>query len=290
MKKDVLALIILTCIYIIVFLGNFITILFNSSFKINNYKEKPEKDTVNIVFITDKNYAVPLQTAIKSAIYNKNKESKYHIFIIGAQLENEDTIKLQSLENTDTKITILNQKNIYNIVKKKHHYVSRADLFKFNLAKIFLKFDKILYLDCDIIINKDLSELYNTDLEDNYAGAVQDIGFINGRLNFDFYFNNGVMLLNLNKMRQEHVMLKLLFYKIYKASEEFMTQDCFNAAFKEKVKQLPLKYNVFTCRFKETELKNINDAVIIHFTGEKKPWKNKEIEYSYIWEKYSKLK
>ncbi len=62
-------------------------------------------------------------------------------------------------------IELLDLENKYKDLDLKHLYVSKAALFKFDLAEIFKNYDKVLYLDSDILILRDFSKLLKTDIE-----------------------------------------------------------------------------------------------------------------------------
>ncbi len=193
--------------------------------------------------------------------------------------------------------------------------VTRADYLKFNLATILAKTDKVLYLDGDVIVLKDLTELYNTDIEDYYAAAAQDLEstWIDKRK--EPYFNNGVMLINLKKMREDNIETKLINYKKNDKINRFMTQDAFNTVLYKKVKFIPLIYDTFAPEYNDENILKIikkvlnknydekiypyktaqeyrNAVVIIHYTGwyNVKPWyewADKNSATSKIWYKYS---
>lgn len=71
--------------------------------------------------------------------------------------------------------------------------------------QIFPQYQKILYLDCDLVVNRDVAELYETDLEGAVAGACLDglstpfLSYIENVLKFPVgkYFNSGVLLIDL---------------------------------------------------------------------------------------------
>lgn len=120
--------------------------------------------------------------------------------------------------------------------------------------RFFTDIDKILYLDSDILVCRDLTELFNTDLNDYVLGGVRDMAPVNDRfhpqgifvkkfaekyLNNGPYINSGVLLLNLEKMRENE---NLLFET--KIPLFYPDQDLINAAFAGKIKILPLKYNL----------------------------------------------
>lgn len=120
--------------------------------------------------------------------------------------------------------------------------------------RFFTDIDRILYLDSDILVCRDLSELFDTDLGDYVLGGVRDMAPVNDKyhpqgifvknfaekyLNNGPYINSGVLLLNLKKM---HEYENLLFET--KIPLICPDQDLINAAFVGKIKILPLKYNL----------------------------------------------
>ena len=120
--------------------------------------------------------------------------------------------------------------------------------------RVFPEIDKILYLDSDTLVCRDLSELFNTDLTDLCIGAVRDLAPVNDPyhpqgifvkkfsadyLNNGPYYNSGVLLLNLREIEKNE---KLLFET--KIPLYYPDQDLLNAAFVGKIKSLPLKYNL----------------------------------------------
>ena len=120
--------------------------------------------------------------------------------------------------------------------------------------RFFRDVNKMLYLDSDILVCRDVAELFNTDVSNCVFAAVRDLAPVNDRyhpqgifvkkfaekyLNNGPYYNSGVLLLNLKKMAEyEYLMFETkipLFYP---------DQDLLNAAFVGKTKTLPLKYNL----------------------------------------------
>lgn len=120
--------------------------------------------------------------------------------------------------------------------------------------RFFKDIDRLLYLDSDTLICRDLSELFNIDLDGNVLGMVRDLAPVNDKyhpqgifvkefahkyMNDGPYHNSGVLLLDLHKMTEfEHLLFdtKIPLY--------YPDQDLLNAAFAGKIKTLPLKYNL----------------------------------------------
>ena len=161
--------------------------------------------------------------------------------------------------------------------------------------------DKVLYLDSDTVVDGSLNLLWNLDIGNNYMAGVDDCLSGTYRKLVDIpengtYCNSGVLILNLNKFRQDNVIQKFLdFIVAHKGFIVFNEQSILNSVFAEKVYILPLKYNVYTLvfTFKRNELMKLriphnysysekeyelakNKPIIVHCTGcfmiANRPW------------------
>ncbi len=250
---------------------------------------------ISIVYICDEYYVMPTCVSIQSMHENK-KNSVYNIYILGIELSDTSKQLIKSVKLNNINIKLLDLENKYKQLNTTHEYVSKSALFKFDIPLIFKDLDKILYLDSDTIILKDLSELFNTDITDYYAGVVKDLTSIfifkdNERIGTQTYFNSGMMLLNLKNMRSDNISQKLLEYKLNSRSVKYMDQDCFNSVLAPKLKFLPPEYNYMTSNeylYKQKICeRNFKEPVMVHLTPEK-PWKNHRMPYAKEWDKYFK--
>ena len=160
------------------------------------------KNPVRIVLITDNKYVRQTRTVIRSINANKSKKTNIEVNVIGVGLSKKDIKKIKSESKLKTKIKVIPYKiEITDLPggSNQNPDVTRADYAKFKLCSIFPNTEKILYLDGDVIVLKDLTEFYNTDIEDYYIAGIDDLecGWADERK--ERYFNNGVMLLNLKK-------------------------------------------------------------------------------------------
>lgn len=254
---------------------------------------------INIAFICDNNYALPTRTAVNSIINNKDTDSIINIYIIGVELSTENIEHFQKLLDKNVTIQLIEKANIYQNIGLDHIYVSKAALFKFSLPKL-LPDDKVLYLDGDIIVQEDLSGLYNTNISGRYVAAVKDMaGMISGRhhikLSHQNYFNSGVMLLNLKKMREDNITEKLLEAKRKDTWGDFMDQDALNLVFNENVVYLSPIYNFMAAnltQFSTDEIKKFYNTetlaspVVMHLTNVIKPWNNINATNAELWLQY----
>jgi lipopolysaccharide biosynthesis glycosyltransferase len=249
---------------------------------------------MNIVFISDNNYIKPTAVAVHSIIANAKTAKNLNFFVLGDSLT-EDSIGL--LKNSGAKnIKIIPSENLLSDLKNLsvNRHVSHSALLKFFLPQIFKDFDKVLYLDSDILVQKDLSELYNTNINDFYAAVIKDTLCVKDseymkqvKIYNKFYFNSGVMLLNLRKMREDNITEKMLHYR-QTIEQHFMDQDTFNAIIGHNVKYISYKYNFlnyyltimtpselsefFGEKLEKTHERIYNDCTIIHLGGREKPW------------------
>lgn len=198
---------------------------------------------------------MPTSVAITSLIANKHPNTIYEIYIIGDNLSIQNIHYFEKLEDDFTHIHVLqstenieefdcsNTNSIYMVATK-------AALLKFSIAELLTSESKAIYLDGDIIVKGDLLELFNTDISDYYAAVVRDVPQVlfdkplidtgSGR----DYFNSGVMLLNLELLRKEQVKDTLIATKKSLTNDTLMDQNVFNIVFKDRVLQLPVKYNI----------------------------------------------
>lgn len=136
--------------------------------------------------------------------------------------------------------------------------------------------EKIIYLDCDVLVNIDLEELWQIDLQQYYLGAVWDQGILgvaevihSQGLNPERYFNSGVVLFALNTIRSNPAWYEqtLHFLRSYPNST-MPDQDALNAVFGENYLQLDQRFNFFNLSAPDHDYSN----KIVHFTGSEKFW------------------
>lgn len=278
----------------------------------NAKDQKIEKNiTIHIAFICDENYVMPTAVAIESLFRNKKPETNCFIHILASNItrQSQDTFAKLAKENFEVEVLDLSQSEILKKCKIENLHVSTAALYKFNIAELFPDYTKMLYMDGDVLVKKDLTELYLTDISDVYAAVVKDQKPTTYQppqveklhINHSAYFNSGVMLLNLEKLRRDKMSEKLIEYRI-RGINYFMDQDALNVVFSEKVKYLSLLYNVMssvTGYFKTKdileyyELHDITtkeeiyeQATIIHLCTKYKPWDYTNVPFSEEWMTY----
>ena len=246
---------------------------------------------IDLCFITDSKYTIATMTAIKS-ISKACPEINITANIICDNLSAYEKQCIKKIETDYCHINIIEIENPFQNIDCHHRHVSKAALLKFNLPTIFKNLDKILYLDGDILVYKDLDKLFNINLENYYAAVVDDMtANKDGHaklLGVDKYFNSGVMLLNLKKMREDDIPIKLIDYKIATQDDiSFMDQNAFNYVFCNNIKFISPNFNYMKPNYKKFSNKelssyyNLSDDefkeiqknhAILHISNKNKPW------------------
>ena len=149
--------------------------------------------------------------------------------------------------------------------------------------------EKVLYLDCDIVVLGDISEFWNTDLSGCGAACIEDIGKDEDeryeRLHYDrsySYFNAGVLLINLDYWREHKVDKQCVkYFQTYPERILFNDQDLLNVVLHKDKVFVPLKWNMQDGFYRYGMDKKVADwnsfreellhPVILHYTN-KKPW------------------
>lgn len=258
--------------------------------------------TKDIVFICDDNYCLPTAVCIQSIIdYMEGKGGlTIHVCTFGLSEDNRNLINRLNNYSNDIRIAIdlfikSDYENVLANVNQKSHVTPTA-LIKFELANYFNSIDTLLYLDSDIIIKGDISSLLQIDISDYYLAASYEFWehlrriryTLNRTVSKNFYFNSGVMLLNLRKLREDNIPDELWCYKIYKAKTRLMDQESLNVVCGSAVKPLSVIWNYNPIFFEDYYVKELNKVYgeqfenaaeaeeatrIIHFVGKAdKPW------------------
>jgi lipopolysaccharide biosynthesis glycosyltransferase len=185
-------------------------------------------------------------------------------------------------------------------------YTEAASL-RLLLPELLPKLDKILYLDCDIVVRQDIAKLWNeTDLGDNYLAAVYEAAIEGQAERFRAlgcdparYFNSGFLLMNLAQMRNEKVSEKLL-EACRVPYLEFPDQDALNQVCQGRVLPLNPLYNSirtffipqfkpdFVRQYGEGLWEQVQKEATIHYTGGK-PWNLFTVQFGAWWRVYDTL-
>ena len=236
---------------------------------------------------------------------NANPEDDVVIHIVSDYLSNDS---VDFLKQWNVIFHIINDDSIFEGVDLSVWGIYA--LYRFFLPK-YLGSDvhKVLYLDCDVIVNSNLDELFEMDMHDKaIAGCIDPQTYskeVFTRLDYDFekkYICSGVLIMNLDYWREFGVSDKIInFMKKKRDTLRFPDQDAINCLCCDNKIILPSEYGVQCSFFRERRfliehIDNIDSIVdnpqIVHYAGYA-PWvycKNKSLHSYMWWNTYRSLK
>ena len=171
----------------------------------------------------------------------------------------------------------------------KIHYGNIMMYARILLPSMLPNLDKVIYLDCDLVVCKDLKSLWETDVNDIAVAMAPDLLYQDkgtlSRLGINNkYLNSGVIVMNLDYWRKHDVQNRLLSYIIDKGNELiYNDQDALNVILNDERRQLSARYNVTPYHFHRNldnypkemheEIREARiDPVVFHYVGPTKPW------------------
>lgn len=243
---------------------------------------------MNIVYSSDGNYFNYAMVSIASLLEN-NKNNNIKIYFIENNIPKEQINNLKSLvKKYNQKIEVIGLDKICKNIHLNDNFPKSA--FARLFITRFIKEDKVLYLDCDTIINSDIKELYLANIEQYYVAGVQDnvekiMTKIIGMTDDDRYINSGVLLINLKKWREDNIEEKFInFIKKFNGNVPHHDQGIINGVCKNNIKILSPKCNYMSQFFihSSTEMKRLSNIKYFYSDSELQNDKKNIIVIHYI--------
>lgn len=280
------------------------------------------RQIVPVVFASDNNYVPMLTTTIHSMMFNASSRFRYDITVLHRDIsrDNQEIMHEFFSRYDNMRLSFCDVSDIigrYNLTTNNPH-ISVETYYRFLIQDLLPCYDKVLYLDSDLIIKSDISELFATELGDSLLAAAHDIDFVanvnmkNGeRLAYAkqilemkdpySYFQAGVLVLNTRAMRSRHTMGEWLEF----ASDDrfiYNDQDVLNAHCEGEVVFLDYNWNVMIdccgrigklfhfapAQMLEAFLESRSHERIVHYAGFEKPWKQGKCDRSELYWQYAR--
>lgn len=291
------------------------------------------KKYMNFVLTGDSNYVMPLGVTMTSILHNLNTDMIPRFFLFTTDFKEADLNKLYELKN-------LHICEFVNIPMEKYlHYFDKIDVSKFKLSYVNLvcyyrllmlkilpeDVDKCFYIDGDMIIDTNLSDIYIAMTKDKIASVVVESfamtlkdnvlshcyqiddfkNFKHNALKYP-YFNAGFMLLNIKKAKMLKLFERAMDFLNRNPNPPYADQDTLNAiigqCYPNDIIYLPPEYNVFCdfginkVKWNKTSyydhnqiIKAIKNPKIFHYAGGHKPWLDYEQNHNNIWWQYCEM-
>ena len=285
--------------------------------------ETHNKPVVPVVLAADTNYAPMLATTIASMLKNASSDYHYDINVFTGDFDwgkfciMRDFFQAKYPNATLRMLNVSENIKAYELTTNNAH-IGIETYFRFLIQDLLPFYDKVLYLDSDLIIQGDVSELFETDLEDNLLAAVRDIDFagnvqmkdgkrkeyartVLGMENPYDYFQAGVLVLNTGALR-ETVPVATWLREASDTRYIYNDQDILNKYCEGRVKFLDASWNVmidcegrianvfsYAPAYMVDEFNRARAAEkIIHYAGCQKPWSTTECDRQEIYWSYAR--
>lgn len=248
---------------------------------------------INVCISTDENYSRYAAVVIASILANAKESDDLHFYILDGGVSQDSQAKilqLKSIKECCINFVKIND-NLFDDYKnvKTHAYLSLPAYYRLKAASLLPDVDRIIYFDCDIVVNSSLEELFNMDLEGLAIGGVSDIKLQMRRRN-PGYVNSGMLVMDLDCIRKNNI--EQVFLNWTRENFDMITngdQQIINSALVGKIKLLPSRWNVQTSNFTNRSSYEVQPD-IIHYVGRQKPWKYGSWNYfKWYYRKYEEL-
>ena len=249
---------------------------------------------MNIAFCFNNAYTDKVGVTMTSVLKNHPQEDIcFYLFSSDLSQQNIEKLNKLKLKYKNFSIqTIQVDKSLFDNIKLNISYISLETYYRYVIADLLPDIDKILYLDGDLIVNKDITSFYHTDLGDCYFAGVTDLWAEKTNhkkdLGLQKYVNAGVLLMNLKQIRLDNLGEKLIEKTTLLWDRiKYQDQDILNIVCQDKILLVEDIYN-FTMEHIKSDKSKAKKAHIIHYTGQKKPWGDKKVRFKSLWQKYEK--
>ena len=254
------------------------------------------EDTIHLAIISSNDYAPYTATTLMSVLDRLDKKRNCHIYVLTQDLTRSAQKKLKELRRIhdfEIDYIYINESDL-DFIKGVNvpYYINRLAASRLLLPSILNKLDKVICIESDLIFLDDIAKLYDTNIGENYIGAVEDFArkvhakdlWGNDK---DIYFNTGVILINLKKLREINYKAKLVQGIVHNASRYKLQEQCImNDVYKGHIQRLDIKWNFYhefypielkrRIRFQAENKKEYLNAVtapsVIHTPGADKMW------------------
>ena len=244
-------------------------------------------EEIPVFFSADDAYIPFLDVAVASLIENASTEYHYRIIVLHTGLKEEGVAKVLRHQKEGFRIDFINisaqVEAIRSRLKDVYHF-SVVTYYRLFIASLFPEYDKVVYLDCDLVVLGDVSELYHVALGDNILGAAPE-QFVQNTKEFrlyaekalgvdpDAYVNAGVLVMNLAAFRSakiEEQFIRLITeydFDLLDPDQAYLNYLCYG-----RICVLPNGWNKEPMPLACEGKKNI-----VHYALYQKPWQDDDV-------------
>ncbi len=286
-------------------------------------REAKGRKIVPVVFAADDGYVPMVTTTIRSMLDNTDASRFYDIVILTSNISWEhQQLMRENLVGGASNVSlrfhdvssVIDQ---YDLATNNEH-IGIETYYRFIIQRVMPGYDKVLYLDSDLIVEGDVAQLYDTELGDSLLAATRDVDYL-GNLNMNDgirmkytkaklkmsnpydYFQAGVLLLNIKAMREAYTTAQWLEFASVR-DYIYDDQDVLNTHCQGRVLYLDQSWNVMhdccgrianvfayaPANVYKAYLEARNQPKIRHYAGCDKPWSLSTCDWAAHYWKYAK--
>ena len=254
---------------------------------------------IHVVISTDDGYAVPTYIALYSLLHNHRGGSQVKAYVlVSVDLMGRNAALLESLSTAFPKVTVrvVEMGDSYASVRINNGRITTPSLYKLMIPRLLGRMEpgveRCVYLDSDLVVERDIDELYGADMNGCLVAGVRDRlvlrdvsdGFRRsmGVPTLDTYVNTGVLLMDVRGLIESGTATRLEAAG-YRSDLRYNDQDVVNSVCYGAIKLLPCKFNASGsyiynrgARVRETYgLSNVREVrmypVVVHYYADIKP-------------------
>lgn len=288
----------------------------------NSAAAPADKPSIPVVLAADDRYAPMVATTIYSMLENASDGCFLDITVMTTDIsaENQETMRSFLEREGESRLTFMDVTEMmgnYELSTNNEH-IGVETYYRFLIQDALPAYDKVVYLDSDLVVEGDVAELFAADLHGNVIGAVLDIDYL-GVLNWDGgerlrystetlaledpygYFQAGVLVLDTASLRRA-VSVQDWLDAAGDTRFIFNDQDILNAFCEGSVEYLDASWNVMhdgggrvagVCSFApapayEAYLAARTHEKVIHYAGREKPWNKRDCDRGEAFWRYAR--
>lgn len=233
---------------------------FESQNKETKARLREKEDEIQIGFgLHDRtgDYSVWVGVAMQSVIEHTSAPICFHILHDDTLTElNRNRLTQVATQSGNRVIFHALDRTMWEDLAEQMSFYTIGALFRVMLPEFLPNLTKIIYLDADILANRDIKELWDIDIHDYSMAAVPDVDVVNGivrpivvkrkEVSNERYFNSGVLYMNLERIRQKGSMRKSVLDFLKNTRESNLPdQDALNVIYGEETLLLDGSWNSF---------------------------------------------
>jgi lipopolysaccharide biosynthesis glycosyltransferase len=247
----------------------------------------------NVALAADENFVMPLAVAVRSIIEQSRSPSSLDFAILDCGITERSQDRLRSSWSlkgpAHARFIEVDRDQVDNLLPPSRDWISGTTYARLLLPQLVPEWSRVLYIDADTVTMRDIDELWSTDLRDTPLAAAQDfgipyVGCVRGVRNWGFqpmnptalYFNAGVMVLDLDRIRAARMFEQALAYVRSTPDAQWFDQEALNAVVNGRFTVLDQSWNALYYWLRSSLVDHedllLAQTGIRHFAGPAKPW------------------